>query len=536
MSNILYGSSNVYRNFTRATDSRRFSGLDLQLVRCTKKTVFDSHLAGLQSARLIVTSVLENFITDVCIGVPDGELQLFAHQQLTAHVETLLDFVTRVSDVVVLICPPMYRSEPSWFGPYLPDFLGFLASEVSRINHQRIILGSPFVVLPSLLEKDGIHLTPAGGDKLLSHIDSQLQSAIAEAHPVNSAAHVPMDTTSPVRPTVILDSFEAVSESITELSRRTAEFESLARRRFRADDYVFARLKEEADAELNKSKEDRVVISGLSPPPLSLSNHSDKKKHYLEVVSRLVTLACASTDPVPKVLDVYVNLRKDQGQPLIEARFDSVSGASSFRREGVQLAKAEHSEFLPLFFANAVTQATRVRIEILKALAKKLSSTSETAFVQGFISRPVLQYRVKEGARSTAEGTGRGYNFVDAVARFGAKLTASDLSTAYVRAGNTFLGAMSQYFVVLKDDLVSGSRQPSVNRAPLGRRGPRRAGARRGIGSSRGARASAEVSVVATLPSQGPLVVELERGQKRPGDPQDGPSKRNDVTLDSATE
>jgi hypothetical protein len=62
MSRILYGSSNVYRNFSRST---LVADHGLVLVDCTKKALFDTHLASLgtlSSGSLIVTSVLENFI------------------------------------------------------------------------------------------------------------------------------------------------------------------------------------------------------------------------------------------------------------------------------------------------------------------------------------------------------------------------------------------------------------------------------------------------------------------------------------------
>ncbi len=250
----------------------------------------------------------------------------------------------------------------------------------------------------------------------------------------------------------------------------------------------------------------------------------------------MVTLACVSADPLPQVLDVYVNLRKDRGNPLVEARFDSVSGAQLFRREGAKLAKADHSEFASLFFANAVTQATRVRIEVLKALSKKLTTLSESAYVQGFVSRPVLQYHVKEGSRSTADGTGRSYCYVDAISKFGGRLSDRDLATAYLRAGSTFNGAMSQYFVVLKDDLINAAPRFSANRAPLGRRGGRATSSRRGSRS----RAASYAEVVA---DRSPLHVDLEvesdapdRGKKRPGDPTDEPSKRIENELTTISE
>lgn len=99
------------------------------------------------------------------------------------------------------------------------------------------------------------------------------------------------------------------------------------------------------------------------------------------------------------------------------------------------------------------------------------------AFVQGFILRPVLQYLAREGLRSQAQGVSQSYTFVDAMSSFGNFLRARDLTTAYTRAGPTFAGALSQYFVVLSDDWrfhvsVSNSFGPQTgaNRGCLGGR------------------------------------------------------------------
>lgn len=87
----------------------------------------------------------------------------------------------------------------------------------------------------------------------------------------------------------------------------------------------------------------------------AISTHAKKKAPYRNVLSRLIEVACASTNPVPDILDVYINLRKERGTPLVEAKFTSVSGAQSFRCEGVNLAKAKHAEFASLYFLNSVT-------------------------------------------------------------------------------------------------------------------------------------------------------------------------------------
>jgi len=530
MANLFYGSSNVYRNFDRALTSGLFTGKNFQLVRCTKKAVLDSSLVSLPAASLIVTSVLENFITDACTGVSDNEVQLFAHQQITAHVESLFALVSRLPTMTALICPPIYRSAPAWFGPYMSDFHAFLLAEVSRISSSRLGVCQPFIVVPSMLEADGVHLNVPGADQFLAHVNGQLESMLVEA-----PAPAPGPSESSTRQSQILNvgnqsssqlsSIGDLGEAVSNLTRSTSDFESFALRRFKADDLIFARLKEESDTDFNRSREDRVVISGFQPPPSALSSHTEKKIHFTAVINRLVAIACSSSDPVPQLVDIYLNIRKNQGQPLVEARFSSVSGAQLFRREGVKLAQAEHAEFSSLFFSNSVTQSTRVRIEVLKALALKLTTATEISFVQGFISRPLLQFREQEGVRSLATGVGRGYTFVDAVAKFGARLTDQDLSKAYLRAGSTFVGAMSQYFVVLRDDLVTQSVRTGSNLLPLGSSAQRGSRGSRGVrGGRRGYRSSSASRGHPYFRAESAT----ERGTKRAGDPAQGPSKRNE--------
>ncbi len=225
------------------------------------------------------------------------------------------------------------------------------------------------------------------------------------------------------------------------------------------------------DADQNRAREDRVVITGLDRAPGGLTSHQQKKDHYSRVVGNLISVACVGVDPLPLITDVIVNLRREQPKPSVEVRIDSVTGAFTFRKSASALAKAKTAEFGTLFFSNSVTLATRVRIEIMRCIAKKLTTESEVAFVQGFISRPAMKYEARDPAISLASGTGRSYNFVDFVSRFGDLVSSVDLAPAYRRAGTTFNGALEQYFVVLND-----VRTPSLsggNQVPIGTAGGR---------------------------------------------------------------
>ena len=112
MSRFLYGSSNVYRHFSRAAPGL---GHDLVLVDCTRKAVFDAHVVSigeLPAGSLIVTSVLANFIVDGCKGLDVGEVALFANQQITAHLESLADLLRDSPDSVGIVVPPLQRYSP----------------------------------------------------------------------------------------------------------------------------------------------------------------------------------------------------------------------------------------------------------------------------------------------------------------------------------------------------------------------------------------------------------------------------------------
>ena len=112
MSWLLFGSSNVYRNIQRSSIA---TDLKLSLVECTRKVVFDTHLAGLGKLAdnsLIVTSVLENFVSDACRGLSAEEVGLFACQEITAHLETLASALRASPTSLGFVSPLLFRSVP----------------------------------------------------------------------------------------------------------------------------------------------------------------------------------------------------------------------------------------------------------------------------------------------------------------------------------------------------------------------------------------------------------------------------------------
>ena len=382
-----------------------------------------------------------------------------------------------------------------WFSDKLPELNEWLTKEVQRVSMPNLVVGPVFDVSAEMLEADGVHLLPAVGAAYLGQVRQFVAAALTSPEDVTLVDELQNLVSSDSDDDVLsvmgdeedklgailkivksnskkLSSVKPLKDALTKLAVSSSELEAQVRLRRQRDNLVFARIKEEADSDQNRSKENRVAISGLARASDGLTTHQAKKEYYSKVVMDLVAKACPSLEPKPAIVDIIVSLRRDQANPSIEAIFDSPSGALAFRKAASTLAKDLDPAFASLFFSNTVTQATRVRIEIMKAIAKKLTTTTENAFVQGFISRPVLRYLVREGAPSFCAGTGRSYSFVDCVTRYGDLVQAKDLTTAYKRAGATFRGAMEQYFVLLSEvedvPLASGS-----NHSPIGARGGR---------------------------------------------------------------
>ena len=75
--------------------------------------------------------------------------------------------------------------------------------------------------------------------------------------------------------------------------------------------------------------------------------------------------------------------------------------------------KKDKADLGKLFVANSVTLATRVRSDVLRAIALKCANHLEEMYVIGFTSRPVLQVKGKDNTGQFA------LTFLNAIGKFG---------------------------------------------------------------------------------------------------------------------
>ena len=106
-------------------------------------------------------------------------------------------------------------------------------------------------------------------------------------------------------------------------------------------------------------------------------------------------------------------------------------------------------DFGKVFLTNSVSLATRVRVDILKAIARMNSSEKEDFYVASYASQPIIHVKQKGN-----EGRSTALTFSDAIAKYGGSLREEDLGEAYRRTGNAFRGQLQQVFVVLQDSVM----------------------------------------------------------------------------------
>ena len=206
-------------------------------------------------------------------------------------------------------------------------------------------------------------------------------------------------------------------------------------------------MREELDTIRNSKKEDRIIITGLTskiPPPTA---HEDKKKWLSDIVTDLLN----KIDPELAKNITFINQGKRLGRdiPMVEVRMTSKELSKKARMSFVAKLK-QGEDFGRVHMANSVCLATRVRVDILKAIAKQFGGKNgESMFVSAYNSRPVLHIK-KEG--DGEEQRPFVMTFADAIERFGQKIEQEGLTEAYKRVGKAFQGQLEQHFVVLKDD------------------------------------------------------------------------------------
>jgi hypothetical protein len=170
-----------------------------------------------------------------------------------------------------------------------------------------------------------------------------------------------------------------------------------------------------------------------------------------------------------------VSGRPDKGNLMLEFKLESAEKAREIRKTFAQkrIANSLPESFAQLQVMTVITQATKVRMEIMKAIARKIESETEVGYVPTYLPRPILHIKGREASGPRRHI--RSLTFADAIEQYGLNLEQTDLGLAYDKAAWNFQGQMHQNFVVLMDreEMTGGSGHPSTAKGAWRGRGGR---------------------------------------------------------------
>ena len=434
VSRYLIGSSNINRYY-KVEKFPNFAPCVMQ--KCCNIETFKVLMEELdEDENEVMISVIENFICDEV----DGEKE---EKRIDEKVKKAIDTFLRVVQVTserlkktkFAVCQPILRPRVGWYTKRFQSITKSYSDGICALKASNVAWIKAPLDKEQIFIEDKIHLTEESGVFLIESLMSSSNEFFKAKDFITIDENMEDEE----------DDEESESETprLDNVEKEVSMLKSdiLARRHF--DSLVTARLCEAQDTELNKSREDRIVINGLTnaiPMPI-LAEEKEKWKNEMvaEVVNSIVPGSAAKI--------VFVNLggNRDRAIPLCEVKFADRETAIKIRKDFAAKKKGGH-DYGRLGIFNSVTLATRVRIEILWAMAKKIQNEKETATVLGYSSRPTLQVKDKSGQRRPLS-----LGFADSLSRYGKSLKEGDLVSAYKKAGTSFAGLMQQNFVVMHD-------------------------------------------------------------------------------------
>lgn len=441
MSRIIMGSSNMSRFYP----NKKFHQYGkYEMAKTCNYEVFKARMTILdENCKIVIIQVIENLLEDAVKAnvAVDGTIQTDALiNTITGAIRIVMDNVKTSAMALpgtnYFMVMPITRPAVAWYTDNFETIYKDYGEKVDAMNLPNVKKLECFALEAQKFDSGLVHLTRESGDLFIGAILSGVDELCGVVR-MDEELSTPLVTSQKTGTTHV----RSDQERLMDLEKRVGMVE----KKGEEDNLAFARNREEMDTLVNKEKEDRIIITGLTnsiPMPLE----AGAKKLWLE---NMVLGVLKRLDPEGSGKLLFIKLGKGDGRniPVAEVRMESKETARRIRAAYVT-AKNAKMDLGRLFVANSVTLATRVRCDILKAIALKINKPEiEEVYVTPFSSRPVLHIKdIKRGKQPYA------LTFSDAIARYGSVLEEGDLEEAYRRAGNTFNRQMKQTFVVLKEE------------------------------------------------------------------------------------
>ena len=439
MSRILIGSSNVNRFYTpeKFKEYKPYT-----MVKCCNAETYKARMGCIDpKEKQIIISVVENILVDAARGVPDEKFDEVICKTMKDFFIVLKTAAESSPATKFAMVKPILRPAIPWYNENFESICGLFDGGITSLGLPNITKLDCVSRMAQQFESDGVHLTPTAGKMFVEAI-LMTAEAFFNAESIDLTDDVDMITAEGATGSDLTK--YAKTRQAQGIENRIISLESEVRSRKEVDNLMMARVREELDLVTNTKKEDRIIITGLTSKTAKPEGYENRKEWLRKIIDTLLNQIVPGSSEKIKFINQGRNWGKDI--PMAEVKLDTKESAFKIRNAFVTKKKGGE-DFGRLHIANSVCLATRVRVDILRAIAKQFGGEGGIEmYVAAYSSRPILHIQDKSGDQRPVALT-----FADAVTKYAGLVKDEFLGEAYRRAGNSFKGQLEQQFVVLKE-------------------------------------------------------------------------------------
>ena len=447
----LVGDSNIRRGLASSSNTQGrplWSGA--QFIPCGRLSTLASSLKSVRpEADACVVACITNFVTGSINASSSSIVSVSSRVEpiIAGFIEKVLAFCRARGTVSVFVCPPMYRTVPLWYRDGLSEITAKFSSMLLKSDRPANL----FIVANfsrSVLEADGVHLTPYAGMEYLAHLFGSAQEAFDRRGLAESDKIAKLE-----------DEAVGFADRLVVLEQDHARLN----RKFERKSVETAEL---LDLDENLRNEVFLMVQGL--PPLPKLDSKEWQNRAKADVDRIF-----SQMGLPHVSRYVQNLtgRGKSARTLYKVCLNSVESSRVIRGKfgeffsGGQDNRPESLKSISI--RNCLTPATLGRIAILQLLGRRYHDSNPGSRYQvvSYEPRPVLKLTPPPGV---ADKRVQSYNFVEAITKLPTNFTQEEVESLLKRISPKLHGQLQSLFAVITDDMVKKTPGGRKNRDQAG--------------------------------------------------------------------
>ena len=359
MARILIGSSNI-RRFYPCDQTKEYPNYKMEAA--TLQRAFEISMQSIPKDGKIIISVLENFIEREINF--EGNKTEAMKKTIQSVVAVVVESARSNREARFALAYPILRPKNKWMTDNEDEIRKEFESAINsqcEININRIDAISRG---SQAFEEDGVHLTSAAGKMFVGNLIGMAEESF-KAEQVDIGQEE--DQITKVMKLGKTSATAQIASNLIDLKKSTADLKNwkshLERNlnsRFRSDNLMFARLRDEMDSETNRKREDRTQVTRLVDPA-KVPKTNPERNDYLKNLAKEFCLSIKE-DFEGEIMFATTIGNPAKGDLMLEFRVDTVENARDIRKAFAtkRSSNSLHESLEKVQVLTVITLATKI--------------------------------------------------------------------------------------------------------------------------------------------------------------------------------